>query len=512
MMLTKSASALGIVLDEKTQHTEFHKGIHGTIHLTAMCAVAYLKTEYTNSTCSIHFIMGKAKVAPIRQQSVSKLELAAAVIGVRLAFLIKQQLDITISKTTFWSDSATTLQWIYNSKERHKIYVANRVAEILEITSRLDWRHVPGVLNPADDGTRWLKLNEFKPEYRWFNGPLFWKHDPTNLPPTKVPNYPLAASMALSRANRPFIDPKRFSSFEKLKRVLAFVILFISNLKTTTKSFYLTIKTVNMSKIYLLRQSQELSFEEELDCLRKGQNIPAHSKIKNFLPFISNDGVIRANGRLANANQLEENLQTPVILSGKEHITFPMLRDIHNHNGHTGLDRCRFIVRQSFIVISLRSTLRTIINRCFDCRRQKAVASQPQMAPLPDFRIPNTENFIFQNTGVDFFGPLAIKATDNLIPKRYACIFTCLTTRAVHLEPAYHLCTDSFIQAILRLTAPRGNPHLIVSDNGRNFVGASRELITRVNQFDHLKISDRLLKETIEWKLIAPYASHFRGA
>ena len=61
-------------------------------------------------------------------------------------------------------------------------------------------------------------------------------------------------------------------------------------------------------------------------------------------------------------------------------------------------------------------------------------------------------------------------------------------------------------------TARRGNPHLIVSDNGRNFVGASRELITKVNQFDHQEVSDRLLKETIEWKFIPPYASHFGGA
>ena len=332
----------------------------------------------------------------------------------------------------------------------------------------------------------------------WFNGPLFLKHDPTLWPPTNVPNYPLAASMALSRANQPLIDPKRFSSFEKLKLVLAFVILFINNLKNTTKSIHLTIKKVKMSKIDLLRQSQQTSFEEELDCLRKDQNVPAHSKTKNFLPFISDDGVIRANGRLANANELEENLQTPVILSGKKPITFLTLRDIHNHNGHTGLDHCRFIVQQSFIVISLRSTLRTIINRCFDSRRQKAVALQPQTAPLPDFRNPNTENFIFQNTGVNFFGPFAIKTSDNLYPKRCACISTCITTRAVHLEPAYQLSTDSFIQAILRFTARRGNPHLIVSDNGINFVGASRELITKVNQFDHHKISDRLLQETIE--------------
>ena len=243
--------------DKKTKESTLH--IFFDASLKAMCAVAYLKTEYTDSTCSIIIIfMGKAKVAPIQQQNIPKLELAAAVIGVRVAFFIKQQLDVTISKTTFWLDSATTLQWIYNSKERHKRYEANRVAEIFETTSPSDWPHVPGVLNPADDGTIGLKLNEFKPEYRWFNGPLFLKHDPTNWPPTKLPNYTLAASMALSRANQPLIDPKRFSSIEKLKRDLAFLILFISKLKTTTKNFHLTIKTVNMSKNYLLRQSQEL--------------------------------------------------------------------------------------------------------------------------------------------------------------------------------------------------------------------------------------------------------------
>ena len=134
------------------------------------------------------------------------------------------------------------------------------------------------------------------------------------------------------------------------------------------------------------------------------------------------------------------------------------------------------------------------------------------MAPLPDIRISNTENFIFQNMGVDFFGPFATNASNNLFPKRYAGILTCLTTRAVHLEPAYHLSTDSFIQAVLRFTARRGNPHLIVSANGRNFVGASPELITKVKQFEHQKISDRLLKKTIEWKFIQPYASHFGGA
>ena len=70
-------------------------------------------------------------------------------------------------------DSAAKLKWIYNSKEGHKMYVANRVAETLQASSPSDWRHNPGVLITAEDGTRGLKLKQFKTECRWFNGPLF---------------------------------------------------------------------------------------------------------------------------------------------------------------------------------------------------------------------------------------------------------------------------------------------------------------------------------------------------
>ena len=161
----------------------------------------------------------------------------------------------------------------------------------------------------------------------------------------------------------------------------------------------MTIKTVAMSRIYLLRHSQEISFEDELVFHCKDKSAPAYSKTKNFLPFICNDRVKRANGRLPNANQLDESMQTPIILCGKEHISFLMFREFHNHNSSTGLDHCRFPVQQTenvVFVISLCSTLRTKINRCSDCRRSNAVAMQPQVAPQPAFKIPNTEMLIFK--------------------------------------------------------------------------------------------------------------------
>ena len=96
--------------------------------------------------------------------------------------------------------------------------------------------------------------------------------------------------------------------------------------------------------------------------------------------------------------------------------------------------------------------------------------------------------------------------------KRYLCLFTCLTTRAVHLEMSYSLDTDSFINAFTRMTSRRGTPTYVISDNGTNFVGAERELRELVEAHD----TDRITQETskyhpIEWKFNPPSTPHFGG-
>ena len=140
----------------------------------------------------------------------------------------------------------------------------------------------------------------------------------------------------------------------------------------------------------------------------------------------------------------------------------------------------------------------------------------PLMADLPLERI-DSRCHAFQNVGVDYFGPILIKQGRRTrrstgTAKRYGALFTCMTTRSVHLELAGDMSTDSFILALRRFRARRGNPKVIRSDNGTNFVGAERELREALQRLDQLKITNELSANSIEWKFNPPIAPWMGGA
>lgn len=95
--------------------------------------------------------------------------------------------------------------------------------------------------------------------------------------------------------------------------------------------------------------------------------------------------------------------------------------------------------------------------------------------------------------------------------KRYLCLFTCLTSRAVHLEMAYALDTDSFLNAFYRMASRRGLPDEVISDNGSNFIGAERELKELVEKLDQEKIKKSAANKGIKWYFNPPLAPHFGG-
>ncbi|XP_071094883.1 uncharacterized protein [Haliotis cracherodii] len=166
-------------------------------------------------------------------------------------------------------------------------------------------------------------------------------------------------------------------------------------------------------------------------------------------------------------------------------------------------------VSQRFWVISARRTIRKVLKDCVKCKRLQGKRSHQKMANLPEDRVtPGKPPFV--HTGVDCFGPFLIKRGRSEV-KRYGCIFTCLTTRAIHLEKLDSMDTDSFINALRRFEARRGVPDIVRSDNGTNFRGAQNELREAIRAWNHHEIQEHMLQKEIQWMFNPPSASHMGG-
>ncbi|MCP4478563.1 MAG: transposase family protein, partial [Planctomycetaceae bacterium] len=116
----------------------------------------------------------------------------------------------------------------------------------------------------------------------------------------------------------------------------------------------------------------------------------------------------------------------------------------------------------------------------------------------------------FSHVGVDCFGPFEVKRGRSIV-KRYGVLFTCLTKRAIHIEVANSLDTVSFINALRRFISRRGQPELIRSDNGGNFVKGERELRIAVEEWNQAQIHNFLLQKNVKWIFNPPAGSHFGG-
>ena len=145
------------------QHLELH--MFGDSSQDVFSAVDFLRAQVTCTSgeviTELAFVLGKACVAPMKVRTVPKLELQAALLAARLKRDVCRALTVTVDKVFMWTDSTIVLHWI-NSTNKHPIFIANRVSEILENTSVDQWKPVATCDNPADAGTRGLSAEVFQ--------------------------------------------------------------------------------------------------------------------------------------------------------------------------------------------------------------------------------------------------------------------------------------------------------------------------------------------------------------
>ncbi|GFS73992.1 DUF1758 domain-containing protein [Trichonephila clavipes] len=106
----------------------------------------------------------------LKPQSLPRLELCSALLLANLLQATLPTLTVPISETLAWSDSKITLAWLKSDPRRWQPFVANRVAQIQELTPNVHWNFVSGLENPADYGMRGIPPTKLEKCNLWFNG------------------------------------------------------------------------------------------------------------------------------------------------------------------------------------------------------------------------------------------------------------------------------------------------------------------------------------------------------
>ena len=485
---------------------------------TGYGAAIYLKIHDGHSYHST-LMLGKSRVAPKKATTIPRLELTAATVAVKLAQQLLQELDVPITSVTYYTDSTTVLHYLRNENKRFPIFVANRVRVIRDFSEVSQWRYIKSAENPADIASRGTSAKQLIGNRLWFEGPSFLRQQElpcTDEPPmTKTEDVFLTAPVVNNDVTPTQKLLCHYSSWHRLKKAVAVYRRMFNLMKDKSKDSAAAepfhVEELEGAENAIIRYVQRQQFPNEVAMLsdvEESQVPKKQSPIYRLSPYMCEDGLLRVGGRLTAAT-LTHDMKHQVILPKKSHVTTLIIRQIHEDLAHSGRNHVLASSREKYWVIRANSTVRNVLFKCVQCRKLNSPVVEQKMADLPEDRVTPAPPFSF--TGVDLFGPYYIKEGRKQL-KRYGVLFTCLVSRAIHLETANTLETDSFLNALRRFISRRGNIKILRCDNATNFRGAERELKQCLDELQQNEIHEYLLKQKIQWKFNAPTASHQGGA
>ena len=289
----------------------------------------------------VNFVCCKTRVAPLKKISIPRLELFSALLLARLINTIHKALEpeVDLEEPLCYTDSLVSLYWIIGETREWKQFVQNRVTEIRSLVSVKNWRHCPGVNNPADIPSRGATARKLTKNQR------LWLHGPDDTPPVEEediiakPDDPpeecltelkgrnkkasLSTTNLLTNTDSEF---ERFSSLNRVVRAMDCVLRFVKCIRATTNPTTdkeLTTEELQAALIYLLKSAQQR--------LPLSRNFELWSK--QFGLFKDEAQILRCRGRLGNSD-LSECAVHPIFLDKNHHLTRLIIEDCHKRVGH----------------------------------------------------------------------------------------------------------------------------------------------------------------------------------
>lgn len=358
--------------------------------------------------------------------SIARLELLGAVTAVKLAIQIKKALGSEIALEIFyWTDSMVVLFWINGEWVLWKEWVSNRCRFIQENTPRSEWRHIPGVLNPADICSRGMMPSKLvDTECIWFTGPKFLQLSPNQWPTSPLTVNVLdrsdvssemkrvsAVLVSTSRSTLPTIfNVERYSTLETVLRYTAHIQRGLFN--TAAERFgrvaqkgELTAVEFHQANLYWFRHLQAAAFPVEREALEHNESVNRSSIIGIFHSYIKKDGLIHINARTKLSSDLISTPDVPILPSklpgekGTPHFIVILIRQAHRRVFHAGITSTLSELRRHCWITRGRQTVIKVLKACVVCNRYQRKGYNQPMAPLPALRC--TFNVAFAVAGLD---------------------------------------------------------------------------------------------------------------
>ncbi|XP_043069089.1 uncharacterized protein [Drosophila bipectinata] len=261
--------------------------------------------------------------------------------------------------------------------------------------------------------------------------------------------------------------------YNRLVRTTALALRFVRRyrgIRRDEEVYGLTAMDCAEAERALIRQLQREAFAEDSQ-----GNVAKDSRLHGLSPYLDEDGVLRASGRIDDATCVPYNARRLIILSHEEALAEMIVQQHHEKMCHQNAEATIGSIRYKFWITNLRRLLRRVVSKCNVCKLRKARPTQPEMGPLPADRL--------EANGWPFL-------CDNWTSHRE--------------EMAHDLSTDSCIIAIRNFMSRRGPVVRIRSDNGKNFVGADREAKRFSEVFEPAQIQGELSSKGVEWIFNCP--------
>ena len=439
----------------------------------------------------IDLVCAKGKVAPLEpKQTIPRMELLGAVLAAHKVPYMMKAWELQKVKVYIWSDAVVVLSWLsqYNIKDG---YVNNRVNQIRQLCKPVQdtilIKHVPTSDNPADIITRKQEASEFIKNSTWWAGPQ-WLLKEENWPisKSKYDLYPkeceestMFATVSIDVGKTSILSFFDNVTFCQGLRTMARILRFIANNnKRRIKNFAsfgtkdFTKPEMDQAKTKAIQIMQSDMFLKELQLLKAGKDITTGPYRKWGL-HLTTDGIIRCTDRTLNSEGQKSNLD-PILVHGKHPFTESFIRFKHVHSNCSSKQYTLHVVRREVHGPSLTVTINRLVRECNICRILRAAPyAYPQAPLLPIARLAAQRPFAV--CGVDYSGPHFIKQGRSRV-KIWIALFSCMVSRAIHIETVPDLSAETFHQALQAMAWTRGAPRALMSDNATCFTKADKIL------------------------------------